>query len=272
MRVLQIMAGGPQGGAEGFFERLVPALHRRGMETRAVIRRDRTRRAKLEKEGITVAELAFGGFFDFLTPLAIRREVTSFAPDIVMSWMSRAASMTPRSKTGTFVHVGRLGGYYDLKYYRTCDHLIGNTPDIVQYILDCGWPSGRAHYLPNFVDAAPAPPTPRSDLGVPGGVPFVLALGRLHENKAFDVLIGALARLPGAHLVIAGEGPRRKNLEALARDVGVTDRLHMVGWRDDVAGLFGAADIFVCPSRHEPLGNVVIEAWAHGVQIGRAHV
>jgi hypothetical protein len=54
-------------------------------------------------------------------------------------------------------HVARLGGYYDLRYYRRCDHLIANTRDIVDYIVRSGWAAERVHYLPNF---AARPPTP----------------------------------------------------------------------------------------------------------------
>jgi len=100
----------------------------------------------------------------------------------------------------------------------------------------------------------PAPDLPPS--------PLLLALGRLHRNKGFDVLIRALPRLPRAHAVIAGEGPERDALLDLARREGVGDRVHLPGWRDDTGALLAAADVLVCPSRHEPLGNVVIEAWS----------
>ena len=92
----------------------------------------------------------------------------------------------------------------------------------------------------------------------------MLALGRLHPNKGFDVLIAALQQVPDAYLWIAGDGPLLGALERQAARLGVISRLRFLGWRDDVAALFAAADLFVCPSRHEPLGNVVIEAWAQG--------
>jgi glycosyltransferase involved in cell wall biosynthesis len=97
---------------------------------------------------------------------------------------------------------------------------------------------------------------------VPAGAKLVLALGRLHTNKAFDVLIRALPRLPGVHAVIAGDGPERTALEELARTEGVADRLHLPGWRTDTDALLAAADVLACPSRVEPLGNVVIEAFS----------
>jgi glycosyltransferase involved in cell wall biosynthesis len=174
--------------------------------------------------------------------------------------MNRAASFAPR---GDWALTGRLGGYYDLSHYDRCDHLIGNTRGIVSWVKGQGWPDDRVHYVPNFVDdMAGAVPLPREALEVPNGVRLILALGRLHRNKGFDVLIRALPRLSGVHAVIAGEGPEQDELLELARRQGVTDRLSFPGWRRDTAALLAAADVVVCPSRHEPLGNVVIEAWS----------
>jgi glycosyltransferase involved in cell wall biosynthesis len=96
-------------------------------------------------------------------------------------------------------------------------------------------------------------------------VPVVFALGRLHENKAFDTLLRAIAALPGTYLWLAGDGPERDSLKALARELGIADRVHMLGWVDDPAPLFAAADVFVVPSRHEPLGSVLLEGWMHRV-------
>jgi glycosyltransferase involved in cell wall biosynthesis len=112
------------------------------------------------------------------------------------------------------------------------------------------------NFAPDFAGAAPAA------LPAPPGAPRLLALGRLHRNKGFDVLLRALALLPGAHLSLAGEGPERAALEALAREGGVADRVSFLGWREDTGALLAACDVFVCPSRHEPLGNVVLEAWS----------
>ncbi|MCC7282181.1 MAG: glycosyltransferase, partial [Acetobacteraceae bacterium] len=108
-------------------------------------------------------------------------------------------------------------------------------------------------FSPDLIGAAPAPR---------GNAPVLLAMGRLHANKAFDVAIRALARIPRAELAIAGEGPERMALENLARSEGIADRVKFLGWRDDQAALLAGCDVFLCPSRHEPLGNVVLEAWS----------
>ena len=268
LRVLQAIAGAHHGGAEEFFTRLIPALARAGLDQRVVIRRDEERAYALRKQGVDAVELPFGGLLDWWTRPGLRREIEAFAPHVVFTWMNRATWKCPRPRDGIrFIHVARLGGYYDLHYYKACDHLIGNTVDIVDYLRRSGWPPARAHYLPNFVDATRAQPLARRSVGTPDTVPLVLALGRLHRNKAFDVLLAALAQLPDVHCWIAGDGTERQALEAQSERLGLGPRVRLLGWRNDTAALLAAADLLVCPSRHEPLGNVVIEAWAHGVPV-----
>jgi glycosyltransferase involved in cell wall biosynthesis len=92
-------------------------------------------------------------------------------------------------------------------------------------------------------------------------------MGRLHASKAHDVSLKALARLPDAYLWIAGAGPLDGALKALAARLGVADRVRFLGWRPDASALYRAADACLFPSRFEPLGNVVIQAWAHGLPI-----
>ena len=262
LRLLQAMAGAPRGGAEKMFVRLALALGRRGVAQRALIRRDPARAAALRAGGVDTVELPFGGRLDLVTRRAFGRQIADFRPTLVLTWMSRATRFCPR---GGFVHMARLGGYYDLKYYRRADHLIGNTPDLAEYFVRNGWPRDRSHAIPNFVDDRRAPPRERAALDTPDDAPLVFALGRLHRNKAFDVLLAALARVEGAYLWLAGDGAMRDALEAQARDLGIADRVRFLGWLDDPAPCFAAADLFVLPSRHEPFGNALVEGWAQGL-------
>lgn len=257
MNLAMVMAGAAHGGAEAFFERICAALHRAGERVLPVIRTDAARAARLRDAGLAPVELRFGGPLDLLTRPRLGRVLRGFAPRVTMTWMSRATRHAPR---GDWVHVGRLGGYYDLRNFRACDHLAGNTQGLVEWIAARGWPRERLHRLPNFVaDFAATPPAAERTT--------LLALGRLHPNKGFDVLLRAVALLPGVDLVIAGEGPERGALEALARDLGVAGRVRLPGWRQDAGALLKAARIFVCPSRQEPLGNIVIEAWSAGCPV-----
>ena len=258
---MQTMAGAEVGGAEAFFVRLAIALQSFDISQQLVIRRDPTRARALREGGIAPIELPFGGRMDFRTRPALQREIAKFQPDVILSWMSRAAWATPAAP-GHYAHIGRLGGYYDLKYYSNCDFLVGNTADIVDYVIGEGFDRDRVVRLPNFVHPPTHAPLSRVGLDTPLDAPLLLAMGRLHKNKAFDTLLQALPEVPDAWLWIAGDGPEAAALKSQARDLGVADRIRFLGWRDDSDALMRAADIFVCPSRHEPLGNVVLEAWA----------
>ncbi len=260
MRVAHVMAGAPQGGAEAFFERLALAQHRSGLDILAVIRRNSERAARLSAGGLSPVELGFGGPLDLLTGRRLRATLGAFRPQVVVAWMNRAArfcrAATPASRPWTLV--GRLGGQYDLSYYRGCDVLVANTRGLCDWISSQGWPRERLKHLPNFAaDLAGAAPAALQ------GKRRILAMGRLHPNKDFPALLRALARLPEeVHLSLAGDGPERAAVEALARELGIAGRVSLLGWRSDVGALLAGAEMLVVPSRVEPLGNVVLEGFS----------
>lgn len=265
MRVLQIMAGAEKGGAEKFFDRLVSALAQRGLDQHVICRSFPDRLNHLKTHHIPFTAASFHRLLDLRTRRLIQRRIHLYQPDIVVTWMSRASHLCP---AGDFTSVARLGGYYDLKYYKKADYLIGNTPDIQKYFIQQGWPAHRTAYLPNFVDPpSSGQPQDRSAYSTPEKAPLLLSMGRFHDDKAFDILIPALVHLPGVYLWLAGEGEREKRLRYLAQEYSVNDRVRFIKWQKDVSALYKAADVYVCPSRVEPLGNVVIEAWVHEIPV-----
>jgi len=260
--LMQVMAGAPVGGAEAFFERLVVALNARGTPQTVVVRDHQDRVRRLRRAGVEPETLRFGGFLDVTTCAKLRSLIDRDRPQVVLTWMNRATAMCPTpSPARPFVFVARLGGYYNLKYYRRCDHLIANTLGIRRYLLDQGWDPKRVHYLPNFVEVDGGE-NPRTSPGSSDHGRRIFAAGRLHQNKGFDVLVRALSMIDDAHLYVAGSGPQERTLKDIANEVGVADRITWLGWLDTLSDQYRAADVFVCPSRHEPLGNVVVEAWA----------
>ncbi len=264
MRVLQVMASAVHGGAEVFYEDLVGALQRAGVDQSCVIRPYPARAALLEKAGCRVTMLRFGGPLDIVTPWKLRRIAAHEKPQVILGWMNRAAHILPH---GPWVNIGRLGGYYNLKYYRQCRHLICNTPDIADYAVRAGRDAREVHYIPNFCPVGPAPALDRASLETPADAKVLLILARLHEAKGIDVALRALPSIPEAILWIAGEGPLEGALKRLATDLAVAARVRFLGWRDDRSALLRAADLCLVPSRHEPFGNVVVNAWAHGIPV-----
>jgi glycosyltransferase involved in cell wall biosynthesis len=258
MKVAHLMAGAPEGGAELFFERLTIALAAAGDDVLPAVR-GHPRAARLRAAGLAPLTYPFAGTLDPITRPLLARRLRRFAPRVTVAWMGRAAQHAP---AGPWVLVGRLGGPYSLGRFARCDHLVANTPALATWITTQGWPADRVHHLPNFVpDLSGAAP---ATLPIPAGAPTVLAMGRLHRDKGFDVLLAAAARLPGVHVLIAGDGPERASLQTLAARAGILPRIHFLGWRADTAALLAAADLLVCPSRREPLGNQILEAFSAG--------
>ncbi|ACG77027.1 glycosyltransferase [Phenylobacterium zucineum HLK1] len=265
MSVLHLLGTAGDGGAETYFVDLVEALGRAGVPQAAAIRRHPGREARLKAAGVPVRTLPFGGPIDIVTRTAAAGFAKVQGAKVALAWMNRAARHTPR---GPWARIGRLGGYYSLKYYRGFDHLVANTEDIADWIVAQGWPAGKVSWIPNFAAAPPdVPALDRAALGTPADAPLLLGMGRLHESKAHDVSLQALAKLPDAWLWIAGAGPLETRLQGLATALGVQDRVRFLGWRADASALYRAADVCVFPSRYEPLGNVVIQAWAHGLPV-----
>jgi glycosyltransferase involved in cell wall biosynthesis len=119
--------------------------------------------------------------------------------------------------------------------------------------------------------AAPARRAARARLGLDPDAFVVLGLGRLVPIKGFDLLVRALpavlAQIPSARVRLVGDGAERARLEALARSLGVAERLVMVGEVLDVTTPLAAADVLVVPSRNEGMGRVIVEAMALGVPV-----
>ena len=109
----------------------------------------------------------------------------------------------------------------------------------------------------------------RRRFGFDAGAFVVLAVGRLHEQKNHALLVRAVARVPGIILAIAGDGALRDEIDALARQVGVEDRLRMLGSvpSAQMPDLLRAADVFAMPSRYEGLSLALVEALSAGVPV-----
>ncbi len=274
---LHIIGGRKLGGAERFFVRLVNALARQGEPVEVVTVPGGEIDAAVDPQ-IPRHHAPLAGIFDVWSRLRIRQIVKKHSPAIVQTYMGRATRLTHLPESCPSVHVARLGGYYDLKGYRHAGAWIGNTRGICDYLIREGLPAGRVFHIGNFVDAAP-----RHDPGtllelrrkwlIPEDAIVFLGLGRLHPNKGFSDLLQAFSRLPAAlherplHLAMVGDGPLRSALKDEAAQLGIGSRVTWAGWQYEPSPWYQLADIFVCSSRHEPLGNVILEAWANSTPL-----
>ncbi len=257
MRVLNVLAGAENGGAESYFDRLALAFHDApSIEQQVITRPHSSRVKKLQHTKLKTAP--FKNHLDFQTPRALKEIDRNFKPEFSIFWMNRAAGFSKYIQSG--INIGRLGGYYDLKYYSHCQQLICATPDLVRYCKENGWSAEKVCYMPNFSD----PASDNKILPNVDGKPLkkngttIFALGRFHVNKAFDTLLKAMQQLPDVTLWLAGEGSLEEELRKQA-----PENVVFIPWQRNISALMHHADLFVCPSRHEPFGNVMIEGLSH---------
>lgn len=134
-----------------------------------------------------------------------------------------------------------------------------------------GYPRDRIRVLRNGVDTSLFRPVDGARWRArakPGQI-LIASVGLLIPRKGHDLLIAAMAMLPNAHLLIAGQGPDKEKLEALAKSLGVADRVELVGSvpHEELPALYSAADLLVLATSREGWPNVLLEAMACGAPV-----
>jgi glycosyltransferase involved in cell wall biosynthesis len=261
MRLLHVIAGAEIGGAETFAVDAITALAERGVAQHVICRPHPQALARYAEAGIPTTALNFSPLDRVLRGSRfVGRIARTFQPDLLHAWMSRAGSFVPANLACPAV--GWFGDYYKLKYFATCDSFFAVTPDIAASIVTRGMPAARVFTTNTFGTMPNAAPVDRASLDTPQDAKVALVLSRMHHVKGIDTLLNAAVDLQELHLWLAGDGPERATYEAMAASLGLGKRAHFLGWRNDRKSLLEACDICVLPSRYEPFGTVIVEAWS----------
>ncbi|MCL2658905.1 MAG: glycosyltransferase [Acidobacteriaceae bacterium] len=102
---------------------------------------------------------------------------------------------------------------------------------------------------------------------IPKDAVKLVFVGRCDQPKDHATILRAMRDLPNAHLLLVGDGPLRRDLERLTRDLGVNDRVSFLGWRSDVAGILKASDIYIHSTHSDGFGIAACEAMASGLPV-----
>lgn len=261
MRIMHVMAGAEEGGAENIMLESVCALAGAGLNQFVVTRpNNKFRLDMFASAGIGYSTCSFNLRWPFPTRRKINDAIERFRPDVIEYWMGRAGQFAPakyRSRS-----VAWYGGYYKLERFTNCAWHIGLTKDLLRHIRAQGVGDDRSLIVHTYADFENAKPVDRAELETPAGAPVALALARLHEKKGLDVLLDAAKKIEGLYVWIAGDGPLEAALKAQARALDIEDRVRFLGWRNDRGALLAACDFVAFPSRYEPFGTVTVDAWA----------
>ncbi len=273
-----IIGSRQMGGAERFYIRLLKALKEKHQPITAIVRPSSPLRSALNT-GIEQHLVPMRNGWDIFSLLSIRKLLKAHTPQVAQTYMGRATRLTRVPKELDTVHVARLGGYYKIKgYYEHAHFWVGNTKGLCNYLVQNGIPANKIYCIGNFVEL-PSLSSPesmheaRKSLGLPDEAFILFSLGRFNHKKGFETLLDAFAMIPPSlksrpvFLLLAGDGPLAESLRKQALKLGIQEKIRWLGWVDDPGIFYDIADIFICPSREETLGNVILEAWAHALPV-----
>lgn len=233
--------------------------------------------------------LAIGGV---LAPINAAMMIRSFRPDLIVSFIKGmnlityvAMAAMGRRRPRWIVREGnntqaviedeisasfgrRMSRRLVRQCYRAADCVLATSHGLARGLeRGLGLERSRLKVIPNPIDVAHIRRAAEAPIARSPEVPFVVSAGRLEHQKGFDLLIRAFAASPacaGHDLVILGQGDEQKALMALARELGVGERVRFPEFVANPWAWFSRARLFVLPSRWEGFANVVAEALACG--------
>lgn len=263
MNVLHVHRIGGIGGSERHLLTLLPALAERGVEVRFLGLDDPSRAPDPFYEALTVPYERLPAPRDVDPALAWRVARAARGADLVHTHLVHAdvyGALGARRLVSTKHNDDpfRAGAfrYIERALARRASRVIAITHALARFQIErVGLPADKIEVIHYGLDDVPQAWGQNPPDDIPPDVPVLLAVCRLEPQKGVDVAIRALAEIPGAHLVVLGEGPQRAELERLG-----DERVHLPGRVPDVAAWLRRADLLVHPARWEGFGLALLEA------------
>ncbi|MBI4539831.1 MAG: glycosyltransferase [Gemmatimonadetes bacterium] len=269
------------GGLEKWMLHLLAALHARGHRVLLLCRPEVARHAR--EHGVETRLCRLGGDVMIHDALRLARLLRRLAPDALLlthypkTWlgaMGGALARVPRI-------VARIGyaGYLPQRWkyrvaFRRWIHVSVANAEAVRRRFLADLPDLDPRRIVTIYNGVRAPERPeppgtlRQALGLSDAAFVIGCLSRFAPDKRIDRLLYALAELPDrAHAILAGDGPERAALEALAVRLDVAGRAHFLGFRRDVGDVLDACDVLTIVSDVEGMSNAMLEAMAVGVPV-----
>ncbi len=303
MRVLHLIKVTGVAGAERHLLMLLSALRARDVDARLVLLVERNNPvdamvAEAEKRNIPVERVTIYGHRDILLPLRLRGVIRRHKPDIVHTHLLHAdmygipaaklagvkTVITSRHNDDDFRTRGSIR-FINRSLWPMVSAAIAISDAIRKFTIEVeGAPAEKVHTIRYGMEHTSATDEAirqarqqlRQSLGVEEDTPLVGMACRLVTQKGVNYgLVGfklVADEFPNAHLVIAGDGPLRQQLEYEARAMDIHQRTHFLGWRDDVPQIMAGLDIFLAPSLWEGFGLVLLEAMSKRLPIIASNV
>ncbi len=237
---------------------------------------------RLRSRGFRTSRIRPRGDLDLLSAIRFGRWLRREQPDALLltSWKRMPVGAWAGKRAGVPRIVARLGirhtlpksGLKRLALLRYVDRYTANSDEVRSALLESapGLSPDCVYLVPNGVP--PIPPATndfRQELQVGPDTRLILGAGRVEYRKGFDLLIRAFAELgqSDVRLVIAGDDSDSQNQRELARSLGLEERIHWLGHRDDFYDVLHCCDVFALSSRKEGSPCVMLEALAAGIPV-----
>lgn len=262
MRVLHLITPRHLGGAELLVMRVMQEQAKMGVVSRLITRQHAHVEKQAKQMGLDVVTASIGGKLNPGAVRAAQQKIQDFQPDLVCTHLSSATlwgSLAARLSSVpcvAFVH-----GFNSAFSYRFADMLICVSEAVGKHMRDQRVPTSKLRVVHNGIDLEPFLNCEPAVLPIPSNAFVVGAVAHLSPKKGYGELIHVARRVKDTHFVIVGEGPMRAHLEQEAAG-RLRDRLHLLGFRQDIPALMRRFDLFCLPSWKEPFGLVLLEAMA----------
>jgi len=194
-------------------------------------------------------------------------------PDLIHTRLSSAAAIGGYWGRKCKVPVlATIDKYPKVKYYRNVSHLVGCSRAVTEHIVNAGIPPDKVSTIHNpilydrYKKDLETRDKLRKEEGILPNNSVILGAGRFVDWKAFDVLLSSVSKLKDMNnwtLWLVGDGPERKKLVSMVKDLGLTERVKFWGFASDVRPFLWASDLFIQPSnKPEGFSLMLLEAMA----------
>lgn len=189
------------------------------------------------------------------------------------SWIKSRYFPFPSWSMSAYALYQRLFTWLNARWERQAFHaarlVIAVSPVVAEQVMALDVPVDKIRVVYNGVDTDEFHPgqEERESFGLPPRVPVALFVGEIRTpRKNLDTLLRAMCELPTLHLAVAAD-VTDSDMPALAKELGLTERVHFLGKSSRIAALMRSVDLFVLPSRYEAHPLVVMEAMASALPI-----
>lgn len=264
MRIFNMMFSCGKGGIEQSFLDYTKGLLQQGHHVTAIVHPDAEIINELVRLRVSVKRVANFNQWDPFAVCGIKKLIESnLQPDVIIAHGNRAISLAKKANKKKRAPIVGVCHNYSIKYVRDVDAVFTVTDEIRNLVIKQGNDADKVFHMPNMIDVSSADNT----IKLANKVPVIGSVGRFVNKKGFDVFIKAISILKERGVefkaVLGGDGDLFDDLEAYAKKHNVNDVLEFAGWVEDKHKFFRKLDIFCLPSRHEPFGIVLLEAFVN---------